>query len=602
MGLGKTVQCLAMILKHKRLMDGDGRSGDVLLEDKTLKRSDATLIIAPESIVAQWVSEITMHAPSLRTFEYHGLATGFAKKRAGSEEELLNRILKSDIVIASYQTIAREIHFAETPPDRSMRHERKYERRRSPLVQVQWWRCILDECQMVESGVSNAARVANQIPRKLAWAVSGTPLRKDTGDLFGLLVFLRLAPYCWSAKLWNSLLNYHKPIFIRLCGSIVLRHTKDLVKDDIQLPPQKRIIVTIPFTQIEEQHYSNLFEIMCHKVGLDTDGAPLHEDWDPSDPSLIETMRSWLTQLRQICLHPQVGERNRRALGQTEGTLKTIDEVLHVMDTQNDTELHNQERAYLTTHLRRGQLLENARRSTDALSVWQEALPKIKKVVEAAREALDHAAQTSKNAAADAVSNVQLGPLSNRLRLILEIEHMATFFIGNAYFQIKSDETLTEPESDDFKKLEESETASYDAAKALRREILKESLLAVETLVESIKPRLYNTIPRVPELDVTGGIETRGVLDRIEELSYRLDEQAAQLETWKAALAALLTKTLVDREEQEITGDEYETSMKQQDEVRKTLLNLEHYIACNELCKAYEVLPKHSCQSAQGTL
>lgn len=49
---------------------------------------------------------------------------------------------------------------------------------------------------------------------------------------------------------------------------------------------------------------------------------------------------------------------------------------------------------------------------------------------------------------------------------------MATFFRANAIFQIK--ELTTEPDSEEFKALEKQEKEEYEAAKAIRREILQE--------------------------------------------------------------------------------------------------------------------------------
>ena len=86
-----------------------------------------------------------------------------------------------------------------------MRQEKRYARKRSPLTQIDWWRVVLDEAQMVENGVSNAAKVAQLIPRQNAWAVSGTPVKKDAKDLYGLLIFLRYQPYCLSLSLWDRL-------------------------------------------------------------------------------------------------------------------------------------------------------------------------------------------------------------------------------------------------------------------------------------------------------------------------------------------------------------------------------------------------------------
>jgi hypothetical protein len=51
---------------------------------------------------------------------------------------------------------------------------------------------------------------------------------------------------------------------------------------------------------------------------------------------------------------------------------------------------------------------------------------------------------------------------------------MATFFQANGYFQIKSNEAFTTPDSEDFKNLEKLETEGYERAKNIRQEILKE--------------------------------------------------------------------------------------------------------------------------------
>ena len=78
-----------------------------------------------------------------------------------------------------------------------------------------------------------------------------------------------------------------------------------------------------------------MFQEMCDDCGVDLNGAPLREDWDPASPATVEKLRSWLSRLRQTCLHPQVGLRNRKALGSNKGPLRTVSEVLAVMTEQN---------------------------------------------------------------------------------------------------------------------------------------------------------------------------------------------------------------------------------------------------------------------------
>jgi E3 ubiquitin-protein ligase SHPRH len=145
-------------------------------------------------------------------------------------------------------------------------------------------------------------------------------------DLLGLLIFLRYEPFCDHPQLWNRLVASFKDSFQNLFNQIAIRHTKEDVRDEIRLPPQKRVVVTVPFTQIEEQHYNHLFQQMCDDCGLDISGGPLTHTWDPNSCTIIEKMRSWLARLRQTCLHPEVGIGNRRALGHGDGPLRTVDE------------------------------------------------------------------------------------------------------------------------------------------------------------------------------------------------------------------------------------------------------------------------------------
>jgi len=144
---------------------------------------------------------------------------------------------------------------------------------------------------MVETGVSNAAVVAREIPRVNAWAISGTPVRKDIDDLFGLLLFLRYEPFC-NKDVWSRLSRFNRDAFNALFADIALRHSKDIVRDEISLPPQHRMVVTVPFSQVEEQNYRELFSKMCEDIGFDTTGAPVSDGWDTQDAS--EKMRTWL--------------------------------------------------------------------------------------------------------------------------------------------------------------------------------------------------------------------------------------------------------------------------------------------------------------------
>ena len=572
MGLGKTVEILGLLMCHKRDMTVSNH-GTI----DNLLPTAATIIIAPESIVGQWASEINLHAPTLQVLVYQGIKKGGKK----TEKELLTQIQGSDIVLCSYNTLAREVHFAREPPSRNMRYERKdeHERPRSPLVQVNWWRCVLDECQMIQSGVSNAAEVALHLPRQHAWAVSGTPLRKDPGDVYGLLCFLQLLPFSWSTKTWTRLLDHHQEIFKGLINQIAIRHTKHLVKDEIELPPQKRIISTISLTQIEDQHYSNVFDQMCARLGLDRQGGPLREDWDPNDPDTIEQMRVWLTQLRQICLHPYIGMRNKRALGgRPDDVLRTVGDVLQVMIEQNEVTLRADEKSFLTARLRRGQLLESEQKTQEALDTWKSALTSIQAMVKDARLAVEKILMEIDDKKEDwssekAAKHTRLTQLRARLRLALELEHVAQFFIGNAYFQLKENDAVVVPESEEYQRLEQLEVKQYDAAKALRVEMLMEPREAAQKLISALnsestwgKNVIKASKQGFPEVQENGGIESGEILDSLDELAGRYNSLLNQILAWRGQLIEILSRHLVDQDDKEIEGDEYETSTKEQDE------------------------------------
>jgi E3 ubiquitin-protein ligase SHPRH len=363
MGLGKTLEIIGLVLLHRR-----GACPPVLhtFDGEELRTTPATLIVTPESLRQQWLSELTRHAPDLRVKHYTGCKT----LSEDEERSLVDELAEQDVVITTYNLLSSELHFAEKPPDRSSRHERRFHRPKSPLVQLSWWRVCLDEAQMIENGLSKAAVVARVIPRMNAWGITGTPVKSDVKDLLGLARFLRYEPFASHPQIWQSLVTEHKSSFQDLFGRISLRHTKRMVRDEIALPSQSRYVITMPFTAVEEQHYQSLVQQMAEECGLDISGIPLVDEWDPDENE--EAMRTWLNRLRQTALHPEVGAQNRRALGHKAGPMRTVDEVLNAMIEQSDGQIRTDQRALFSAKLTRGQLLENGPRVREALAIWKQ--------------------------------------------------------------------------------------------------------------------------------------------------------------------------------------------------------------------------------------
>ena len=91
---------------------------------------------------------------------------------------------------------------------------------------------------------------------------------------------------------------------------------------------------------------------------------------------------------------------------------------------------------------------------------------------------------------------------------------------------------------------------------------------------ESVKGKSIVKIPEISPLKV-GGIESRMVLEKSENMIVIMQNQAAQINEWRNKTIELLLLTLVDKEEADIQGDEYENSTKRQDEVRCSEKRLE---------------------------
>lgn len=577
MGLGKTVEMIALISLNKRKIqyktDPDG-----------LKPTGATLIITPPAILEQWKQELREHAPALTVHHYTGIKRGKEK----SDDMIVNELAEFDVVLTTYNVISKEIHYAGAIPKRSLRHEKRFEQRKTPLVRLSWWRVCLDEAQMIESGVSNAAKVARLIPREIAWAVTGTPLRRNIDDLFGLLLFLHYEPYCFSSPLWKRLCLCFGLVLAKIINKITLRHSKSQLLDELRLPPQRRIVITTPFTAVEEQHYGQLFEQMCEQCGLNESGAPLRDDWDPEDPAIVERMRTWLTRLRQTCLHPEVGGGNRRAMPNNTGPLRTVDQVLEVMIETNEAAIRAEERSLLLSQLRRGQLLENAKRRQEALALWQKTLDYATELVEHSREQLrllnakdatgeengtiSAGYDINDSEAEEVEKNSRLGQCRLKLRAALEVQHIAVFFTANAYYQIKSDTNLTQPGSDEFKALEKREEDGYEAAKVIRKEMLTDISRKVERYMQTIKSKArdkrFVIIPKMKPHLYSQGIESYNLLNKFEDLCTALNRHAEQYKEWRDIMVKLVSQSLIDQEEEaELEGNEYERSTKHQDEM-----------------------------------
>ncbi len=133
MGLGKTVQALAAIL------DAGGSS----------------LVVAPTSVVQNWVAEAARFTPDLRVNLYHGPGRSLDGE--------------ADLTITTYALLRLDLDL---------------------LKQKRWTYVILDEAQTIKNPASQTARAACALNAQHRLALTGTPVENRLEELWSLFRFL----------------------------------------------------------------------------------------------------------------------------------------------------------------------------------------------------------------------------------------------------------------------------------------------------------------------------------------------------------------------------------------------------------------------------
>lgn len=304
MGLGKTVCVISLLSKHKLDQSNPFHPNNSMFPELII--SGATLIIAPGPIIGQWSTEIKKHAIGRSVYIYSGRANG---DYIEAEE-----LAKYDVVLTHYETFRTEINHSNPPPDRPRRKAVKYKFKLSPLVSICWFRCVLDEAQMIEGNISRVARMAKMIPRWYSWAVSGTPMKKKYTDLRGIYEFLNIER-TFTPKLFSNFVTDKKMtnVFFSFAASTIRRNVKSLLENQIQIPMQYRHVVRVPFSTIEQHYYDDLWRECHQSINLEwMDSINWILPKDASSETVIayntakHRLRSWLLALRQNCIHPSV--------------------------------------------------------------------------------------------------------------------------------------------------------------------------------------------------------------------------------------------------------------------------------------------------------
>ena len=150
MGLGKTIQVLSLLLVVRRRNKGG------------LARP--SLLVAPASLLANWLSEIEKFAPELRTLIVHPSAMPAARVKAFTRSDTAGM----DLAITSYGSLLRIPELAE----------------------VDWQFVILDEAQAIKNPGTKQTRAAKALKAEARIALTGTPVENHLGDLWSIFDFI----------------------------------------------------------------------------------------------------------------------------------------------------------------------------------------------------------------------------------------------------------------------------------------------------------------------------------------------------------------------------------------------------------------------------
>ena len=294
MGLGKTVQVLAL-LEAKRVELGSTSSRETKIPKKASQvQSLKTLVVAPKSLVFNWLDEAKRFTPELRTLDYTGLA------RKASRETLA----EVDLIVTTYGTLRRDI---------------------LALREIEFELVILDEAQAIKNPGSQSAKACRLLQSRNRLAMTGTPVENHLGDLWSIFEFLNPGMLGRSSNLrlfaGKSLPDKSSvELLAKALRPFLLRRTKEQVLKELPDKTEQTLYCELEDKQRQlydelRDHYRALLTKKIREQGL--------------AKSKIQVLEA-LLRLRQAACHPALIDKSKANIpsAKLETLLEQLDEVL----------------------------------------------------------------------------------------------------------------------------------------------------------------------------------------------------------------------------------------------------------------------------------
>ena len=257
MGLGKTIQVIAMIVRDKACNPNAG----------------PTLLIAPTSVLRNWLRETRRFAPALSAYILHG------PKRPRTQDALEEAIRGKDVVIASFGVARLDA---------------------ARLKAIAWHRLVVDESQNIKNPTAAVTKAVRsfQAPRRVA--LTGTPVENRLMDLWSLFSVLNpgfLGPATAFRK------EFERPI-MRNQDRAATQRFRGMVRPFIlrRMKTDKSIIQDLP-DKVEQNSCCNLTpeQATLYEAVIADLEAKLSDAEGIGRQGL---MLSTLMRLKQVCNHP----------------------------------------------------------------------------------------------------------------------------------------------------------------------------------------------------------------------------------------------------------------------------------------------------------
>ncbi len=258
MGLGKTIQVLALLLVQRRMAGAAGLP--------------PCLLVAPASLLANWMAEIERFAPGLAARILHPSAMTGEQMRQFSPEQAT----ELDLAITSYGTLLRMPTLSEIP----------------------WRLVILDEAQAIKNPNAKQTRATKALKAQARIALTGTPVENDLGDLWSIFDFINPGLLGTSrqfgkvaARLAELEHNPYGPLR-ELVRPYILRRMKTDRSIIADLPDKTEVKAHCHLSRRQAALYGQAVEDLAHSLetadGIQRRGLVL----------------ATLMRLKQICNHP----------------------------------------------------------------------------------------------------------------------------------------------------------------------------------------------------------------------------------------------------------------------------------------------------------